>query len=63
MEVSLVYQSTAQLRGLTMLDLNNPPMVYPLHLRGLQANADGLYSFDEVAQRFTEAINAYDNIR
>ena len=46
-----------------MLDLNNPPMVYPLKLRGLTANADGLYSFDDVAQRFTEAINAYDNIR
>ena len=61
--INLVYQSTDQLRGLTMLDLSNPPMVFPLHLRGLQANADGLYSFDDVAQRFTEAINAYDNIK
>ena len=61
--INLVYQSTDQLRGLTMLDLSNPPMVFPLHLRDLQANADGLYSFDDVAQRFTEAINAYDNIK
>ena len=63
MSINLVYQSTDQLRGLTMRDLSNPPMVFPLHPRGLQANADGLYSFDDVAQRFTEAINAYDNIK
>lgn len=61
--INLVYQSTSQLRGLTMLDLGNPPMIYPLKLRGLTANADGLYSFDDVAQRFTEAINTYDNIK
>ncbi len=61
--VNLVYQSTEQLRGLQMLTLDNPPMVYSLTIKGLQANQDGLYSFDEVEKRFKEAIHAYDEIK
>ncbi len=60
--VNLVYQSTEQLRGLQMLTLDNPPMVYSLTINGLKANQDGLYSFDEVEKRFKEAIHAYDKI-
>ena len=49
--LNLVYQSTEQLRNMTLLDLENPPMVYPIHLKGLNANDDGLYPFDALVQR------------
>lgn len=56
--INLVYQSTNQLRELDMLDLNNPPMIYPLRLKGIVMNQDGLYSFEDVHARFEEAIAA-----
>ena len=49
--LNLVYQSTEQLRNMTLLDLENPPMIFPIHLRGLNANDDGLYPFDALVQR------------
>ena len=61
--MNLVYQSTDQLRNITMLNLQNPPMIFPLKLKGLTANADGLYTFEDINARFTEAMNAYDAIR
>lgn len=42
---------------MTLLDLENPPMVYPIHLKGLNANADGLYPFDALIQRLLSAIS------
>ena len=41
---NLVYQTTEQLRQLQLLDLENPPMVFPLNLKGLTKNADGIYT-------------------
>ena len=58
----LVYASAAQLRGLTLLSPSCPPMALPLHLRGLVPNADGLYLFSDLEQRFVEAIAAYDRL-
>jgi glucose-1-phosphatase len=55
--LNLVYQSTEQLRNMTLLDMENPPMVFPIHLKGLKANDDGLYPFDELAQRLLSAIS------
>ncbi len=49
--LNLVYQSTEQLRNMALLDLENPPVVYPIRLKGLNANADGLYPFDTLIQR------------
>nr|MDE5643249.1 glucose-1-phosphatase [Muribaculaceae bacterium] len=60
--LSLVYQTPDQLRNLALLDLDNPPMVYPLKLKGLGANADGLYLLDDVNRRFGEAFAAYEAI-
>lgn len=57
--LSLVYQSTEQLRHGTMLSLENPPVCYPLKLNGLVQNADGLYLFSDVQQRFAQALAAY----
>lgn len=61
--MNLVYQSVDQLRNMTILNLQNPPMIYPLKLKGVNANADGLYTFEDINARFTEALNAYDAIR
>ena len=58
--LSIVYQTTDQLRDRTALTLDNPPMVFPIKLKGLKANADGLYRLDDLLQRFGKAIRAYD---
>ena len=55
--LKLVYQSTDQLRNMTLLDLENPPMVFPIQLKGLCANNDGLYPFSELVQRFNDAMD------
>ena len=54
--LSLVYQSTKQLRSMALLDLENPPMVFPIRLKGLNANADGLYPYEDVLDRIDSAI-------
>ena len=54
--LNLVYQSTDQLRSMSLLDLENPPMVYPIRLKGLNVNGDGLYPFEEVLGRFDAVI-------
>lgn len=61
-DVNIVYQSTDQLRNISQLNLQNPPMIYPLSLKGLQRNADGLYLMSDVNARFMQAIRAYDKI-
>lgn len=53
--LNLVYQSTEQLRNMRLLDLEHPPMVYPVRLYGLEANADGLYPIDVLKQRLKSA--------
>lgn len=58
--VSLVYQSTEQLRQMSLLDLDNPPVTFPIHFNGMEPDADGLYPLDELMKRFEESIgNAY----
>ena len=54
--LNLIYQSTEQLRNMSLLDLENPPMVYPVRLKGLNANDDGLYPFEELVQRFVSRL-------
>lgn len=61
--INIVYQNPQQLRGLSMLNLQNPPEVYSLQLKGLKANADGLYTAEDVMNRFTQSIQAYDAIK
>lgn len=60
--LNLVYQTPDQLRNISLLDLDNPPMVFPLKLKGLTPNADGLYSLDDINKRFGEAFDAYEAI-
>jgi glucose-1-phosphatase len=54
--LNLVYQSTEQLRQMNLLDLENPPMVFPIRLKGLSTNADGLYPYDALVKRFVEKL-------
>lgn len=61
-DINLTYQSTDQLRNIAMLSLNNPPQIFPISLKGLQKNADGLYLLNDVKARFMKAIRAYDKI-
>lgn len=61
-DINIVYQSVEQLKNMSLLDLDNPPMIYPLSFKGLTRNADGLYNMSDVANRFEEAIAAYQAI-
>lgn len=55
----LIYASTEQLRNKTTLTLDNPPMIIPIHFKGLIPNADGLYRLEDLQGRFQQAIDAY----
>ena len=59
----LVYQTTDQLRSLTLLDLENHPAVCPLSFEGIKQNSDGLFQAQDFRQRLEEAISAYDVIK
>ena len=59
-KVRLVYQSTEQLRGMTPLSLDNPPVSFEIDLPGLERNADGYYRLDDVLDCLGNAIDAYD---
>lgn len=61
--VNLVYQSTDQLKQMSLLDLQHAPQVFSLKLKGLNQNTDGLYTFEDVNARFLQAIRAYDDIK
>ncbi len=61
-DVNLVYQSVEQLKNMDLLDLDNPPMIYPLTFKGMQKNADGLYEMADVLARFEQAMAAYQAI-
>ena len=58
--IRLVYQTTEQLRSLTLLADGEEPASVELSLEGLDKNEDGLYAYDAVRERFQEAIDAYD---
>ena len=59
-DINLVYQNIDQLRNLQLLDLDNPPVVFPLELAGLEKNADGLYLMDDILARFEKTLRDYD---
>ena len=58
--VSLIYQSTKQLRELELLTLENPPMEEFLAFNGVETNADNMIAEDDLLALFDEAIYAYD---
>ena len=60
--LDLVYQTPEQLRNMPLLTQENPPSVFPIKLRGLDCNQDGLYSAGDLPDRLDQAIEAYDLI-
>ena len=59
-KVNLVYQSTSQIENVDVLDLNNPPKIFPLKFKNLQANSDGLYLYSDFEKILNQAIAEYD---
>lgn len=59
-KISLVYQSTAQLRSMEQLTLENPPVVYPLRFDGM--DADGRIAEADLLKLLDGAISAYDEL-
>ena len=59
-DIWLVYASADQLREMSILSPDNPPMALQLRLEGLSANADGLYPFADLERRFSHAIDLYE---
>ena len=57
-KISLVYQSTAQLRSMEQLTLESPPVVYPLHFEGM--DEDGRIAEADLFKLLDGAIFAYD---
>lgn len=62
-KLSLIYASSEQIRNKTTLTLDNPPVIFPIRLNGLQQNSDGLYNLKDVQQRFDDAYNAYYDLQ
>ena len=60
--VNLCYQSTDQIRNLTSLSLEEPPVIVSMNFNGLEKNEDGLYRRADVENRLMEAISAYDEL-
>jgi glucose-1-phosphatase len=58
-DIWLVYATADQLRDMSILSLQHPPMAVQLHLKGLTPNADGLYFFTDVQNRFADAFRQY----
>ena len=58
-EPFLVYETPEQLRTMPLLGSNEAPMAFPIVLKGLKANREGLYLLSDVKDRFRKAIDAY----
>lgn len=61
-KVCLIYPSTEQLRHLTPLTLEEPPMSFEIELPGLERNEDGYYQLEDVTGCLQEAVDAYNEL-
>ncbi len=60
--LDLVYQKADQLREMPILGLDNPPGIQSLRLKGLNADANGMYKAEDVLGRIAEALEAYEKM-
>ena len=60
MSLDLVYQTTKQLREITLLGPSDPPAIYGIRLKGLTSDVDGCYKAEDVMSRLEEVIGEYD---
>ena len=58
--VSMIYQSTEQLRNISLLTPENPPMEQYIRFEGAKANADHMIAEEDLIALFDNAIGAYD---
>ena len=56
----LVYQSSAQIRHMAVLDLNHPPMFCDLSFAGLEKTPTGMYRFEDFIHHIERTIDAYN---
>ena len=61
--VRYVYQTTEQLRDLTLLENGEEPAAVSLDFAGLEKNADGLYAYDDLRGRIDDAVASYYDLR
>mgnify|MGYP002521181670 FL=1 len=59
-KVSLVYQSSEQIRKMSILDLEHKPMSYEPIFTGIEKTANGMYDYDEFMQHIQKSIDAYN---
>ena len=62
-KVSLVYQSTEQLREYERLSLENPPMKVRVQFNGVKTNDDGMISEADLFAMFDDAIDAFEKLQ
>ena len=60
--VNLVYQAVEQLQDRALLSPIMPPMVLPIIIEGLSANADGLYRLADLDAHMAKAMAEYEAI-
>ncbi len=61
-KVSLVYQSAEQMRKMTMLSLENPPMSVQMSFQGVEENDDGMMAEADFLALMDRSVNAYDEL-
>ena len=59
-KINLIYQSTQQIENVEILDLNNPPKIFPLKFKDLKENEDGLYLYADFEKILNQSIAEYD---
>ena len=60
--VNLVYQAYTQLQDRSLLSLETPPMVLPVQVSSITANADGLYRLADLDALMASTMAEYDAI-
>ncbi len=60
--INLVFAKLSQLHNRSLLSTEVPPMVLPVTVEGLTANADGLYRLADIDARMAKAMEEYDAI-
>jgi len=60
--LDLIYATSEQLLNKTTLTLDNPPVVFPLKLKNIQQNSDGVYSFEDFQRNLQQAVDAYEDL-
>jgi len=56
----LMYMSDRQQRNSSQLNLQHPPMLYPLSFKGLHKTEDGLYPYAEIEERLNMINDQYN---